>query len=241
MILLSYFAQTEAQNDTLSKDKPYPFKSAIIEYTISGSLQKGKEILYIDDWGRKTATERHTTMNIFGRTQKEDTLEIDNGEKHYRIDLTTKEMTVSPSYAKRAEQMLKTMSTEQKQAMEQSGRETLAKLSPETVAEKKPKKGTLLGKECDIFEIPELGVTSWQWNGITLKMKQSMLGDMQKEATSLKIDCPISADRFAPPKEIVLPKSSIPGVPNPQPSKQPAATSEKAKRPSGAAAIAPQE
>ncbi|MCX6357540.1 MAG: hypothetical protein NT045_06675 [Candidatus Aureabacteria bacterium] len=103
--------------------KVYPFKSAIITYKISGAMQDGTQTLHIDDYGKKTRTERTTTLKIMGMQRKDSSLEIDDGINHYRIDLIAKTGEKSPSFSRRADELLKSMSPAQREKLEAVGGE----------------------------------------------------------------------------------------------------------------------
>jgi len=185
----------------LEEGKVYPFKSAVIKYRITGSLQEGTETLYIDDYGRKTRTERETVLTIMGRKRRESALEIDDGEHLYRIDLLRKTGERTTSYSKVAREMGKIMSPEQKKAMEDLGKEIVKGFTGEEKL-KPTGRGVVLGRECVIYDV--MGVKSWQWNSLALKTENPSLGNMVQEAVEIRIDAPIPADVFKPPPGIAL-------------------------------------
>lgn len=218
-LTLSAFTMTAGAAKAAEPPKPYPFKSAIVTYKISGSLQNGSETLYIDDYGRKTRTERSTTMTLMGMAEKDNTLEIDDGKYRYVIDLAEKTGTKMPSASRMAQEMLEKMSPEQKKAMEEIGMEIVKGLSGKE--DFKPiGKGKVIGKECEIYEI--MGMKTWQWKNLVLKMEGPSLGNMLQEATELKVDCPIPAGSFKPPAgikiiEVTPPTGPEGGFPNTPP------------------------
>jgi len=185
----------------IADPKPYPFKSAIIKYRISGSIQQGTQTLYIEDHGKKTRTERETTINVMGMKRKDSSLEIDDGNCHYRIDLMKKTGEKLPSYSRRADEMVKSMSAEQKKEMEALGKE-LAKGLAGTEEMKPSGKGVILGKECKMYDL--MGVKSWLWNNLALKIENPALGNMVQEAVEIAVDVPIDADKFKPPPDVAI-------------------------------------
>ncbi|MCX6338970.1 MAG: hypothetical protein NTX71_03505 [Candidatus Aureabacteria bacterium] len=189
----------------IDNSRAYPFKSAIITYRISGSIQQGTQTLYIDDHGTKTRTERETTMNVMGTKRKDSSLEIDDGNYHYRIDLMRKTGEKTPSYSKMAEEMVRTMSEDQKKDMEKLGKE-LAKGLTGREAVKPAGKGIVLGKECAVYDL--MGVKSWLWNNLALKIKNPALGNMTQEAVELKVDVPIEPDKFKVPPDVKITEAS---------------------------------
>ena len=56
-------------------EKKLPFKSAVIEYTITGT-QKGTKTIYVKDYGQTVAEYRNISMTVIGMTQKENTMDI---------------------------------------------------------------------------------------------------------------------------------------------------------------------
>jgi hypothetical protein len=189
----------------IDNSRAYPFKSAIITYRISGSIQQGAQTLYIDDYGTKTRTERETTINVMGAKRKHSSLEIDDGNYHYRIDLMRKTGEKTPSYSKMAEEMVRTMSEDQKKDMEKLGKELAKGLTGKE--EMKPAgKGTVLGKECAVYDL--MGVKTWLWNNLALKIENPALGNMLQEAVELQVDVPIAADRFKAPPDIKITEAS---------------------------------
>lgn len=186
---------------TAADPKPYPFKSAIVKYRIGGSIQQGTQTLYIDDHGKKTRTERETTISIMGAKRKDSSLEIDDGKYHYRIDLEKKTGEKLPSYSRRAEEMVRAMSADKKKEMETLGKE-LAKGLTGSEDMKPSGKGVILGKECKVYDL--MGVKSWLWNGLALKIENPGLGNMVQEAVEIAVDVPIDADKFGPPPGIAI-------------------------------------
>jgi hypothetical protein len=179
----------------------YPFKSAVVRYRISGSIQEGTQTLTIDDYGRKTRTERDTTLTLMGKKQKESIVEIDDGEALYRIDLIKKTGEKTPSFSMVARDMVQSMSPTQKKALEEIGRE-LAKGRAAAGEVKQMGKGKVLGRECDVYEA--MGMKSWLWNNLPLKKESPSLGNMVQEAVEIRLGEPVPPEKFKPPTGISL-------------------------------------
>lgn len=175
----------------------YPFTTAIVTYRISGSIQEGTQVLTIGDHGRKTRIDRDTTLSIMGNKQKESITEIDDGEWCYRIDHARNTCEKTPSFSRVAREMVRSMSPEQQKAYEKMGRE-LAEGRSSSGELKRAGKGTVLGRECDVYEA--MGMKTWLWNNLPLKKESPSLGNMVQEAVELRLDEPLPPDRFAPPK-----------------------------------------
>lgn len=179
----------------------YPFRTAVITYKITGSIQEGTQVLTIDDYGRRTRIDRDTTLTILGRKQRESTTEIDDGEWYYRIDRARKTGEKRRSFSKVAGEMVRSMSAEQKNAYAELGRE-LAKGRSASGDLKRAGKGKVMGRDCDIFEA--MGTKTWLWNNLPLRKESPALGDMVQEAVAIAVDEPIPPGRFIPPKEIAI-------------------------------------
>jgi len=179
----------------------YPFKSAVVTYRISGSIQEGTQTLTIDDHGRKTRTERDTTLTLMGKKQKESIVEIDDGESLYRIDLVKKTGEKTQSFSRVAREMVRSMSPAQKKALEDIGKE-LAKGHATTGEVKQAGKGKVLGRECDVYEA--MGMKSWLWNNLPLKKESPALGNMVQEAVEINLDKPIPPEKFKPPPGVTI-------------------------------------
>lgn len=188
-----------------AEDTPrYPFRSAVITYRISGSIQEGTQVLTIDDHGRRTRTDRTTTLSLMGRKQKESIVEIDDGESLYRIDLLKKTGVKTPSPSRIAGEMVRSMSPSQKRAFEEIGKE-LAKGHAASGELKRSGKGKVLGRECDVYEA--MGMKTWLWNNLSLRKESPSLGNMVQEAVEIRVDEPVPPGRFKPPPGITITES----------------------------------
>lgn len=67
-------------------DQKLPFKTATIKYAISG-MEEGTEILYIKDYGQRTATYHTTVTSMLGMKMENSTIEIEDPEWVYSYDL----------------------------------------------------------------------------------------------------------------------------------------------------------
>lgn len=192
-----------------AEERPrYPFKSAVITYRISGSIQEGTQVVTIDDHGRRARTDRDTTLFLMGRKHKESIVEIDDGESFYRIDLVKKTGEKSPSPSRIAAEMVRSMSPAQKKELEKVGRE-LAKGHTASGELKRAGKGKVLGRECDIYEA--MGMKTWLWNNLSLRKESPSLGSMVQEAVEIRVDEPIPPDRFTPPRGVTITDASRDG------------------------------
>lgn len=201
-LLLSAVMLVAAALSSRAEDAPrYPFKSAVVVYKIGGTIQEGTQTVFIDDYGRRTRTERSTTLTILGRAQRESIVEIDDGEWSYRIDLIKKTAEKTPSFSRLARETVRTMSPAQKTAFEEIGRElTKGHTASGEIARKG--KGKVLGRDCDVYEA--MGMTTWIWKNLPLKKESPSLGNMVQEAVELNVDVPIPPEKFLPPPGVEI-------------------------------------
>lgn len=141
-------------NVKLSKEQPYAFKSARIEYLYTGSkTAEGKEILYIDDHGRtivvihdkrKEETDKDIQTIVWKNHR---TVYIDHGLKtiHESSERDKATLPMPIGYATKEERA--------QQGYIHKGEQVIA------------------GKTCQIYEHPQQKVTYWIWQGACLKEK----------------------------------------------------------------------
>lgn len=175
---------------TMAESNPWlprlPFEQAVITYEISG-METGQEILYIRDFGERTARHRETSATILGITQKSSSVEITTPEWIYTFDLRqgTGSMSVNPvklmidEYDKLtpAEQEIVTG-----QAAKMAG--ILSAGLPGSVEEHARE---ILGYSCDRLEALGSTIYSIHGTGITLLSETDVMGIMVK-STATAID-----------------------------------------------------
>lgn len=66
-------------------DQKLPFENATIKYQLSGTMT-GTKIIYVDDYGQKTAEYSDTTMKMFGMTQQQKEIIITTPDWVYTVD-----------------------------------------------------------------------------------------------------------------------------------------------------------
>lgn len=161
--------------------KKLPFSTAIITYECKG-LQNGKEVAYIDAANNKVAIEDSLQTGEGEFIIKENTRTIFDGSISYRIDLDKRKATSikvegDPISSWFGEQLYMGMAT---------------------------RKTSFLGKECNLYE--KNGSSLIFWNGILLKEQiANPMGEkynIAKEAVDIKLDIPISQDKFMVPADM---------------------------------------
>jgi len=185
------FSQTD--NDS---NKRYYIESAIIKYKYSGNTT-GTEEIQFDKWGEREYQRLNavTTTKFFGikNVQKENTLNILDGDYSYSIDMNNK------TGVKTLNAGITTVSKiSGDKSPRQFGEEMLKRMGGKIIGEEK-----ILGKKCDIWKA--LGVKVWLWKGLPLKVSSKMLGIKRySEATEIKVDVKIDDSMFKVPEGIKI-------------------------------------
>ncbi len=201
MALMLLFAASIA-----SAEKPmlkrYLIESGKVEYKMEGN-NEGTKTMYWDDWGRKEAKITNAEMSFMGFTTTQKQLEILEGFWQYTINLENNTGT------KMKNTMLQNMSDNYKgDNMGEMGEEMLIQMGGE-----KTGTGTILGKNCDIWEISIMGGNTkiWVWNYVPLKLESSALGtDIREEAISIETNISVPAGTFEVPADATISEVEMP-------------------------------
>jgi hypothetical protein len=190
VIALLFAFASFAQQGNYNK---YPFKTAIVEYKISGNTN-GTKTTYIDQHGLKEASYTQSKTKMMGMETIENTASILIADKVYSIDFekntaTTLKNPYLEMFANADGDYIKL------------GEQALTSLGY-----RKTGQGTVLGKSCDIWE----GMNkAWVWKGLMLKVETKLMGmAFTEEATSVKIDVSVPASKFDIPDNIKVQEMS---------------------------------
>ncbi len=185
IFIVAFFVST-AQNN----DKPYPFKSAYVEYELTGNTT-GKQTLYIDEWGWNRSETTHSVTKMLG--QKTETHERKITQKMDTWQWVPGEKTGSKVHNKMLEDLLADPNFDMKKFSE----ETMKSLGFEKTCTE-----VVSGKTCDVYK-GMLGATSWIWNNIAVKTEVKLLGTKQvMTATKIEIDASVPDSEFNIPADI---------------------------------------
>ena len=193
--------------DTPPEVKLYGVESARVEYAYSGDA-KGTKKIAIANFGMYESDNDDFTLSMNGQSNVVKTLSIRCDTMNYTIDLS-KNTGMSAAFSL---QELKT-ATEKYTAEQKEN--VNAELIQQMMGGKKVGKETILGKECDIFELPGGGKISL-WKGIVLKQDMPMGGmKFGLVATKIEEDVDFTIADFTPPKDVKIeaPGASNPGMP----------------------------
>ncbi len=195
IVLLAAFAacnQTTAEdegggNGSDSKMKRYGVKQACIEYTVSGDMQSGTEVLYFDQWGAREAKYEMKTTKVGPMKTEENKVTFMEGAMAYTVNL--KDNTGS----KMENPMLKSF---EGQDLTEVGEKMMKQMGGKKIGSEK-----LLGKQTDIWEIKQMGTKSWVWKGVPLKTELNMMG-MKISIVATKISEKFDKSKLERPKNI---------------------------------------
>ena len=140
--------------------KRYQIESGIIEYTISGA-QKGKEIVFFDQWGMREA--KYTEIER-PRLGTQHLLTLVDGLWVYTIDLDKKIGNKSEHAIIKG--LLSRLSD--------NSQVDISLAIIKEMGGKKSGQGDVIDKNCDIWEIERLASTLWIWKGIPLQNQIQM-------------------------------------------------------------------
>ncbi|NOZ09192.1 MAG: hypothetical protein GXO91_10035, partial [FCB group bacterium] len=190
IILCSLVFATDKPAQADSLHHRYPVKSCIIDFELNG-MQKGRETLYIDDYGKREARYSKTTLGIGDSAKKSNTLMLMDETWIYNIDLINKTgtKTMNPVHAPiPVRQEFKDMIT--------LNHENMRKMGGKLIGEEE-----FLKKKCEVWEIKALHSKTWIWNGIILRSIVNTMG-MKQEVRAVKLQENVNI----PPEKLTLPK-----------------------------------
>lgn len=165
---------TESENSVGATKQRYGLKQACIEYKMAGDMFSGTEKLYFDSYGLREAKYTHQKIKVMGITQENKTATFTNFEEGgiiYTFDFKAKSGTK--------------MENPLNETFQEKDAKALGKAMMVQMGGKKVGTGKVLGKNCDIWEIPNMGKT-WVWNWLNLKTETNTMGmKMTIEATKI--------------------------------------------------------
>jgi hypothetical protein len=182
MAIVTAFPQTN--------QKPYSYKSAYIEYELTGNTT-GKQTLYIDNWGWNRSETTHSVTKMLGQ-------KLETHQRNLTIQFDSYQWVPGDKKGtKLHNQWLEDLLADPNFDMKEFSDKTL-----EGLGFVKAGKETVSGKVCDVWK-SNLGSTSWVWNNIAVKTEVKLLGTTQvMTATKIEIDASIPAGEFDLPSDV---------------------------------------
>ena len=170
-----------------SKMKRYGVKQACIEYTVSGDMQSGTEVLYFDQWGAREAKYEVKTTAVGPIKTEENKVTFMEGTMMYTVNLKDK------TGSKMENPMLKGF---EGQDLTEVGEKMMKQMGGKKIGSEK-----FLGRQADIWEIKQMGTKSWVWKGVPLKSELNMMG-MKISIVATKISEEFDKSKLERPKNI---------------------------------------
>ena len=188
-LALTAFSQTNK--------KPYAYKSAFIEYELSGNTT-GKQTLYIDDWGWNHSETTNSVTKMLGQ-------KTENHQRTVTIKFDTYQWVIGEKTGTKVHnQWLDDLMNDPTFDMEEFGEKTL-----EALNFRKTGTETVQGKVCDVWK-SDIGSTSWVWNNIAVKTELKFFGTKQvMTATKIEIDASAPGSEFDIPSDIKFTETSL--------------------------------
>jgi hypothetical protein len=172
------------------KEKMYPFKTAVIEYTYEGNTT-GTQQLYIDNYGWLQCKIEQTANKAFGQKTETNKAEITKDFDIYSWDLKTKKG------GKMRNTLAENLMNDPTFDPEEFGKKSMESLGFE-------KKGTetINGKTCEVWKGLGGSSTIWMWNSLAMKSEIKMLGTKTTWiATTVKINEGVPSGKFDLPSD----------------------------------------
>ena len=180
-----------------SNKRPYSYKTAYIEYELTGNTT-GKQTLYIDNWGWNRSETTHSVTKMLG--QKTETHQRNVTIQYDSYQWVPGEKTGTKVH----NQWLEDLMNDPTFDMEEFGEKTLEALHFEKTGTE-----TVQGKVCDVWK-SSFGSTSWVWNDIAVKTEVKLLGTKQvMTATKIEIDASIPGSEFDIPGDVKFTETTL--------------------------------
>lgn len=167
-------------------DKPLPFKSAKVTYSISG-MEEGTETLYLDDYGRKSAAYHKTVTSMMGMKLQNSTVEITDPEWVYSYDLVERTGVKGPNMVKYLNEEYQQLSKAEKKVVSKNAEHLGCNVMSGMGGEIEQNATEILGYSCD--RVSAMGVTVYSLHGTSLPLQtdSSTMGmKMAMVATSVE-------------------------------------------------------
>lgn len=211
-LLFSIYGCSDSGKDTTAEQstgktdftKRYGIKSAIVEYTITGS-QSGTKTLYFDNWGMRQAEYTNSVLEIGKFSKSINIVNIVKDDANYIIDLerNTGTKTKNPVNKLIAE-------LQNQKSFGEFGEQILLKSGAMKIG-----KEEFLDKDCDIYEIKNTGTKMWIWKWIPLKTI-TKLGSVEINSVAKKIEVNVNVpeEKFTLPDNVTITEVDLDDIEN---------------------------
>ena len=197
-------AGNEQTSGTTDFNKRYGVKSAIVEYTITGS-QSGTKTLYFDNWGMRQTEYTNSVLEIGKFSKSINILNIIKDDANYIIDLdrNTGTKTKNPVNKLIAE-------LQSQKSFGEFGEQILLKAGAIKIGQEE-----FLDKDCDIYEIKNTGSKMWIWKWIPLKTI-TKIGSVEINSVAKKIEVNVNVpeEKFTLPDNVTITEVDLDDIEN---------------------------
>jgi hypothetical protein len=184
--------------------KRYGIKSAIVEYTITGS-QSGTKTLYFDNWGMRQAEYTNSVLEIGNFSKSINILNIVKDDANYIIDLERKTGTKTKNPVKKLVAEL-----QNQKSFGEFGEQILLKAGAMKIGQEE-----FLDKDCDIYEIKNTGTKMWIWKWIPLKTITKLGGvEINSVAKKIEVNVNVPEEKFTPPDNVTITEVDLDDIEN---------------------------
>mgnify|MGYP000436370338 FL=1 len=184
--------------------KRYGIKSAIVEYTITGS-QSGTKTLYFDNWGMRQAEYTNSVLEIGNFSKSINILNIVKDDANYIIDLERKTGTKTKNPVKKLVAEL-----QNQKSFGEFGEQILLKAGAMKIGQEE-----FLDKDCEIYEIKNTGTKMWIWKWIPLKTITKLGGvEINSVAKKIEVNVNVPEEKFTPPDNVTITEVDLDDIEN---------------------------
>lgn len=173
-----------------AKDDPWsrklPFESATITYTLGG-METGTEMLYIKDYGEKTAKHHKGVTSMLGMKMESSTLELAEPDWVYRYDLKERTGTKTTNPKKYMKEEYDKLTADEKKQVEKNAKEFSVNLMQGGGGKIEENAAEMFGYKVD--KATYMGITSYSIHQtpVALKTEGTMMGmKIDMAATSVE-------------------------------------------------------
>lgn len=197
-------AGNEQTSGTTDFNKRYGIKSAIVEYTITGS-QSGTKTLYFDNWGMRQAEYTNSVLQVGNFIKNINLLNIIKADSNYIIDLERRTGTRTKNPVKKLIAEL-----QNQKSFGEFGEQILLKAGAMKVGQEE-----FLERDCDIYEIQSTGTKMWIWKWIPLKTITKLGGiEINSVAKKIEVNVNVPEEKFTPPNDVTITEVDLDDIEN---------------------------
>jgi len=201
IVVLFISCDGNKSKDGINNNETADYSTIVLTYAntidMMGVKTTTNETIWNDLENNRKATHTITETNIMGQNTKEETLQIEDGDWAFNINLIDK--TGTKGNIKEMKEMAMAMAGVLAMSGDQKDLKSLKDFVEKSGGKILPNE-TILGKECTVYEI--MGTKQWHYKGIVLK---ATMGDkVITNAVKVEENVNIPDDKFKIPEGITI-------------------------------------